>query len=270
MSEPIYVLASDIHGCHLTLQALLVKVTEHLAGEPYKVILLGDLIDRGPHSREVVDWTMRNRIQCCLGNHEHLAIDYCLNQLKGDKSEYDDGIWLMNGGIKCLESFTKKSFSEKSCLPRAVTAWMRQMPLHIIPHEYPDLLLSHTGHGLITKDSQHTPFDAVWARSTGFPKDGYTRHLIPARQIQMTSCWYAIADACGNIYPGSFAKDHRGAEFAHYIHGLATTPYSIYVEKEPPYLIRRDLWKPYADRGDHVVHCRIETQENIKITIESI
>ena len=175
MTQPIYVLVSDLHGMWYTLQALLAKVDEHLKGAPYQVICLGDLVDRGPYSRQVVEWAMANKIPTAQGNHEHLCVDYHLNQLAGKKSDYQEGIWLMNGGIKCLTSWTGKPFERRSRLPRAAVAWMAALPLCIQLPEYPELCLSHTGHGLITKDSQHTAFDAVWSRSTEFPKDGLTR-----------------------------------------------------------------------------------------------
>lgn len=169
MSKPLTIL-TDIHGSWHTLQALLKKCPKGR-----RIVLLGDLIDRGPYSKQVVEWAMRRRIPACLGNHEHLCVDYHLKQLAGKKSDYDEGIWLMNGGLGMLTKWTGKPFTEHSHLPATVIAWMAALPLCIRFPEYPDLLLSHTGHGLITPDSQHTPFDAVWARSDSFPDDGLFR-----------------------------------------------------------------------------------------------
>ncbi len=160
-------IVSDPHGCLKTLLAL---VDKH--GRDRQLILLGDLIDRGVDSRGIVEYAMKNRIPTCMGNHEHLCVDYHLNQLTGDKSDYQDGIWLMNGAIEALKSWGR---IREMRLPTIVVAWMQSLPLTIQLPEYPELLLSHTGHGLITPDSQHTPFDAVWARSTKFPKDGLFR-----------------------------------------------------------------------------------------------
>ncbi|NEQ24953.1 MAG: serine/threonine protein phosphatase, partial [Microcoleus sp. SIO2G3] len=39
------------------------------------VYFLGDLIDRGPKSFQVVDFVRENGYQCLLGNHEQLLID---------------------------------------------------------------------------------------------------------------------------------------------------------------------------------------------------
>ena len=55
-------------------------------------------------------------------------------------------------------------------MPGAVIAWMEALPLFIVPEDYPNLLLSHTGHGLSTR-----AFGAVWDRDASFPLDGYYR-----------------------------------------------------------------------------------------------
>lgn len=185
-------LVSDIHGCALTLQALLAKCPKDR-----QVVLLGDLIDRGKRSRQVVEWAMANRIPTCLGNHEHLVVDYHLNQLVGEKSDYADGIWLMNGGIGCLYSWHGKAFTHDSKLPGAVVAWMAALPLNITFPEYPDLLLSHTGHVPIAEPSL-SPFDAVWDRRDQFPDDGLTRVYghTPVKSVDPTGRAICIDTGC--------------------------------------------------------------------------
>ncbi len=68
---------SDIHGCFLTLEKLLHKIdykaTDHL-------IVLGDLIDRGPRSKEVLDLFLSLRakgqqVTLLRGNHEVMLQD---------------------------------------------------------------------------------------------------------------------------------------------------------------------------------------------------
>ncbi len=158
---PPLVIFSDCHGTYLTLQALLAKVyTKYPDARPYS---LGDNIDRGPRSKEVVEWLMRENVPTCLGNHCHLAIDHYLNQLQHKRSSYDYGTWQRNGAIQTLESFGGK-------IPARVIRWMSKLPLYIIPADYPDLLLSHTGWGLSAN-----AFDAVWIRDFVFPDDGYFR-----------------------------------------------------------------------------------------------
>jgi len=93
----------DIHGNFKILRSALDWIEEQEVGE---VVLLGDYIDRGPNSKEVVDlliggppinwkWTI------IKGNHEDLAVD----AYKNEQVELDQ--WIINGGDKTLESYHK-------------------------------------------------------------------------------------------------------------------------------------------------------------------
>jgi serine/threonine protein phosphatase 1 len=67
-----YVIA-DVHGCNKTLSALVnqLKITEHDT-----LFFLGDYIDRGPRSNEVIEYIidLKNRynVYCLKGNHEEI------------------------------------------------------------------------------------------------------------------------------------------------------------------------------------------------------
>lgn len=57
----------DIHGCHLEFAELL----ERLALTPDdRLVLVGDLINRGPDSNKVVNLALQHRAIALLGNHE--------------------------------------------------------------------------------------------------------------------------------------------------------------------------------------------------------
>ena len=58
----------DIHGCVSELEALLAKV-EYKSDQDH-IIALGDMINKGPHSREVVDFLMKHGASAVRGNHE--------------------------------------------------------------------------------------------------------------------------------------------------------------------------------------------------------
>ena len=73
----------DIHGCFNALQRLEAKITarcRRLDAEPF-FVSVGDLVDRGPHSAEVVEHflqgTAKGTHQAIVGNHEVLMIN-CL------------------------------------------------------------------------------------------------------------------------------------------------------------------------------------------------
>ncbi|MFO1452384.1 MAG: metallophosphoesterase [Opitutaceae bacterium] len=63
----------DIHGCHTEFAELLERV------EPTKddqLVLLGDLVNRGPDSLKVIDLAKQHRAISLLGNHELRLLNY--------------------------------------------------------------------------------------------------------------------------------------------------------------------------------------------------
>lgn len=63
----------DIHGCHKELSALLARL-EPTSDD--KLILLGDLINRGPDSRRVLDIAREAKALCLMGNHELRLLEH--------------------------------------------------------------------------------------------------------------------------------------------------------------------------------------------------
>ncbi|KAL1971020.1 hypothetical protein VTN77DRAFT_2854 [Rasamsonia byssochlamydoides] len=63
------VIVGDVHGCKDELDKLLKKVSfDTSAGD--HLIFTGDMINKGPHSSEVVDLARRLHASCVRGNHE--------------------------------------------------------------------------------------------------------------------------------------------------------------------------------------------------------
>jgi serine/threonine protein phosphatase 1 len=75
----------DIHGCHVEFAELLARISP---GRDDRVILLGDLINRGPDSRRVLDLAREAKVLSLLGNHEHRLLKY---RRSGDKKLLKDG-----------------------------------------------------------------------------------------------------------------------------------------------------------------------------------
>lgn len=97
----------DVHGRLDLLEDLLAKIHAELQHRPSVKTLLvfvGDLIDRGPSSAQVIDRLRtysRPGIETVflLGNHEEVL----LRILQGDRSLVAS--WLQFGGLQCLESY---------------------------------------------------------------------------------------------------------------------------------------------------------------------
>lgn len=104
-----YIAIGDIHGCYNSLLALLKKLDVY----PEAILIfIGDYIDRGPKSMQVVDFLIEYSKQCeCIfirGNHEQMLLDAV--------NENDSSLWIRNGGETTLQSYNllngDLSFSE--------------------------------------------------------------------------------------------------------------------------------------------------------------
>jgi len=81
----------------------------------------------------------------------------------------------------------------------------------------------------------------------------------------VTSHYYAIADAGGNIYPGTFSDTKLGAKCLHVSAGNRNWSIPI-VQVDGEWEMEEDLFAFYSARGDHVVCCTVETNETVKVT----
>jgi len=94
---------SDIHGCCREFTRLLSRMPIYLLQD--RLILLGDYIDRGPESYDVIRSIMAlqaeygcDHVVVLRGNHEQMAVDYYRT---GDIS------WNYNGNEATIESFAR-------------------------------------------------------------------------------------------------------------------------------------------------------------------
>jgi serine/threonine protein phosphatase 1 len=99
---------SDIHGCYKTFYELVVNRINLSRSD--KLVLLGDYIDRGPESREVIDFIidLRSRdfnVVPLAGNHEQMLVD-------AFKDPEVLPLWLMNNGMTTLESLHISSVTD--------------------------------------------------------------------------------------------------------------------------------------------------------------
>jgi len=88
----------DIHGCLLSLKKLIELIhPDH----DDQLVFLGDVIDRGERSKEVVDYLIElDLTYSChfiMGNHELMFLDYLEN--------HNSSEWLANGGHAMLKSY---------------------------------------------------------------------------------------------------------------------------------------------------------------------
>lgn len=89
----------DVHGCYDTMIALINKLPTDA-----KIVFCGDLIDRGPKSREVIDYIRYNNIPSVKGNHEDMMCEAIEAMI-----EYGTPLslsnWVSNGGNAVLKQY---------------------------------------------------------------------------------------------------------------------------------------------------------------------
>lgn len=113
----------DIHGCYLTLVALVEKIKNQIPDS--EIVLVGDCVDRGPRSAEVVQFVIDNEFKCVQGNHEQMMYTDL------DETTKYPGTWKMNGGDKTI-----KSYNNDQDLLAKHAKWMTRLPVFI---SFPDI-----------------------------------------------------------------------------------------------------------------------------------
>lgn len=64
------VIFGDVHGCARQLRELIARARNRFGAGPLRFYSLGDLIDRGPDSREVIEVCTAEGVEGILGNHD--------------------------------------------------------------------------------------------------------------------------------------------------------------------------------------------------------
>lgn len=132
--ERLYVIG-DVHGCFDLLTELFVMIDEEQERLPpmrTHVVFLGDLIDRGPDSRRVLDlvrWAAHNKVRVLAlkGNHEEVLVD----AWRGNRDALAG--WLEFGGVETLLSFgVDAALIDLGALDRMAALLREAVPVEII------------------------------------------------------------------------------------------------------------------------------------------
>jgi len=186
----MHYIIGDVHGEYQTLLALIEKLPKDA-----KLIFVGDLIDRGSKSKEVIAFVKEHKHQVVLGNHEDMMLEYGYNFLENfqrDGSFYSNNMWLQNGGIETLISYgllekNQDGFyspinnKEKISEFKSDLEWIKELPLYIkldTPHSSgKEVVISHSN--LLKVWDIHNDKDekerfkhsAIWSREVEYLLD---------------------------------------------------------------------------------------------------
>lgn len=148
---PRIVVIGDIHGCCHTLVTLLTQV--NLNTNTDRIVFLGDYIDRGLYSKDVIR-TIRElqeampegNCTCLRGNHEQMAIEF----------DGSTDLWEANGGYATMWSYRDDHEQFVSDVK-----WFMTLPFAAQDSNH---IYAHAGLSYPLLDDC-TPFDLLWDRS---------------------------------------------------------------------------------------------------------
>jgi serine/threonine protein phosphatase 1 len=149
---------SDIHGCFNTFYELVVNTIGLTRSD--KLVLLGDYIDRGPYSREVIDFIIDLRennfnVVPLAGNHEQMLVD-------AFRDPHVLPLWLMNSGITTLESLHIRSITD---IDAKYISFFTGLSYYEIVR---DNIFVHAGFNDLAEDP-FSDFDGmIWQSKTGY------------------------------------------------------------------------------------------------------
>ncbi len=138
----------DVHGQFDTLMTLVGAISPR---PDDRFFFLGDLIDRGPQSAQVVEWVRSHDHACIKGNHEQM----CLEAYGTLDSPMLWQGWLSNGGAKTLESYGAGGITPEHL------QWIRELPLYL---DLGDVWLVHAGLDPRLSLEEQTALEYCWIR----------------------------------------------------------------------------------------------------------
>ena len=159
----------DVHGCFERLVAMHEQIAADLAAratEQAVLIHLGDYVDRGLESAQVVEWLLAGppvpaqQVVNLMGNHEHMMLA-ALARTDADAAD----LWLRNGGADSLMSWgVPRNVAQQNWVTRIPIShllFLRDLALH---HRIGPYLFVHAGVRPGVPLAQQTRQDLLWIR----------------------------------------------------------------------------------------------------------
>jgi serine/threonine protein phosphatase 1 len=148
MSRRIFI--GDIHGHYDGLRLLWHNLSIQ---DEDQVFFVGDLIDRGPRSADVVDFVRNHASGCVQGNHEQLLLETFAGGRINMTTLHG---WMYSGGQATLTSYGHSSDILNDHL-----VWLRQLPSYI---DLDDIWLVHAGMNPNLPVSEQSDYEMCWIR----------------------------------------------------------------------------------------------------------
>ncbi len=161
----------DLHG-RADLLVQIVELIAQEAGTDVTLVFVGDHIDRGENSAEVLGILQRLQgelwpaeVICLKGNHEAMLLDFL------DTPEEMGMFWMRNGGASTLASYGIRlpapsddalraaSDALRAALADGTGAWLRALP---VSHRCGNVFIAHAGADPHLPLAEQTEIDLLW------------------------------------------------------------------------------------------------------------
>jgi len=104
----------DLHGCLAEFKTLRAKINP---SKNDREIVIGDILDRGPSSNELLAYIRKHSIESILGNHEYKYIRYQKHYEKFLQTSKKIPMKLTSTEAKIFETLTDEDFNYLNSLP---------------------------------------------------------------------------------------------------------------------------------------------------------
>lgn len=165
----------DIHGRADLLELAVTRIRDHLGARRGRIITLGDYVDRGPRSAEVLEilmnWPAQHPSLVALkGNHEAMMLAVCRGEAKLEW-------WVHNGGGQTLRSYGLEGVNPADLkhLPTAHLQFISRLPLmHVDRHR----IFVHAGVDPEQSLEAHSERILLWKRYLPQSAEGHGEHHV--------------------------------------------------------------------------------------------
>ncbi|WP_045518796.1 metallophosphoesterase family protein [Neobacillus niacini] len=202
-----YFVIGDVHGCYHTFKKM---ITKHWNKENEVLIQLGDIIDRGKNSPQMVQLARQLRENYpeqaifLRGNHEFEIIDHFMN--------HPNHNWLRQCGEETLRQYEAEGIDCQSDV-----RWMSELPLF---WENDHLFVCHAGIAEQAADpfKEDDGFSVLWNRSP-------LKNIQKLQIIGHTPCDEPMYDAGSHSW-----NIDTGAAYSGFLAGVKITPNGEIIE----------------------------------------
>ena len=178
-------ICADVHGYFDILEALLLE--HHFNPSVDRLFSLGDLIDRGEDSIQVLDWLNKPWFYAVQGNHERMLIDVVESQSQETKEQWER--WGGHWASKLDEAELQQYYDEIVKMPAAIEVELsNNRSVGIVHAELPDKCdWLHIKNSLLTapKNIEDNPniSNLFWSRAQPFYDEVRLQSVPPVKNI---------------------------------------------------------------------------------------